>query len=89
MLIQSDLAAADVRTLRECVAAGEPLNPEVIEQVRRAWDITVRDWYGQTEATAQVGNSPGQPLQLGSMGRPLLRPPKVRSASTCPAGHWA
>jgi acetyl-CoA synthetase len=71
MLIQSDLAAADVRTLRECVAAGEPLNPEVIEQVRRAWNITVRDGYGQTETTAQVGNSPGQPLRLGSMGRPL------------------
>ena len=57
--------------LRECVAAGEPLNPEVIEQVRRAWNITVRDGYGQTETTAQVGNSPGQPLRLGSMGRPL------------------
>ena len=71
MLIQSDLAAADVSTLRECVAAGEPLNPEVIEQVRRAWNITVRDGYGQTETTAQVGNSPGQPVKPGSMGRPL------------------
>jgi acetyl-CoA synthetase len=71
MLIQSDLAAADVSSLRECVAAGEPLNPEVIEQVRRAWHITVRDGYGQTETTAQIGNSPGQPVKLGSMGRPL------------------
>ena len=71
LLIQSDLASADTATLRECVAAGEPLNPEVIEQVRRAWDITVRDGYGQTETTAQVGNPPGQPVKLGSMGRPL------------------
>jgi acetyl-CoA synthetase len=71
LLIQSDLAVADTATLRECVAAGEPLNPEVIEQVRRAWDITVRDGYGQTETTAQVGNPPGQPVKLGSMGRPL------------------
>jgi len=71
MLIQSDLSAADVRTLRECVAAGEPLNPEVIERVREAWRITVRDGYGQTETTAQVGNTPGQPLKLGSMGRAL------------------
>jgi acetyl-CoA synthetase len=71
MLIQSDLAAADISALRECVAAGEPLNPEVIEQVRRAWNITVRDGYGQTETTAQVGNSPGQPVKPGSMGRPL------------------
>jgi acyl-coenzyme A synthetase/AMP-(fatty) acid ligase len=45
--------------LRECVAAGEPLNPEVIEQVRAAWGITVRDGYGQTETTAQIGNPPG------------------------------
>ena len=71
MLLQADLAAADVSALRECVAAGEPLNPEVIEQVRKAWGITVRDGFGQTETTAQVGNTPGQPVRPGSMGRPL------------------
>jgi acetyl-CoA synthetase len=71
MLIQADLAAADIPALRECVAAGEPLNPEVIEQVRRAWRITVRDGYGQTETTAQAGNTPGQPVKPGSMGRAL------------------
>jgi acetyl-CoA synthetase len=71
MLIQADLGAADVTRLRECVAAGEPLNPEVIEQVRKAWGITVRDGFGQTETTAQIGNTPGQPVKPGSMGRPL------------------
>jgi acetyl-CoA synthetase len=71
MLIQADLGAADVSLLRECVAAGEPLNPEVIEQVRKAWGITVRDGFGQTETTAQIGNTPGQPVKPGSMGRPL------------------
>src|SRR5215467_10473204 len=71
MLIQANLGAADVSALRECVAAGEPLNPEVIDRVRDAWRITVRDGYGQTETTAQVGNCPGQPLKLGSMGTPL------------------
>jgi len=71
MLIQADLSAANVSSLRECVAAGEPLNPEVIEQVRKAWGITVRDGFGQTETTAQIGNSPGQPVKPGSMGRPL------------------
>jgi acetyl-CoA synthetase len=70
MLIQADLASWRV-PFRECVAAGEPLNPEVIEQVRAAWGITVRDGYGQTETTAAVGNSPGQELRPGSMGRPL------------------
>ena len=71
MLIQADLASADVSSLRECVAAGEPLNPEVIDQVRKAWGITVRDGFGQTETTALVGNTPGQPVRPGSMGRPL------------------
>jgi acetyl-CoA synthetase len=71
MLIQADLGSADISSLRECVAAGEPLNPEVIEQVRKAWGITVRDGFGQTETTAQVGNTPGQAVRVGSMGRPL------------------
>jgi acetyl-CoA synthetase len=77
MLIQADLSAADISGLRECVAAGEPLNPEVIEQVRKAWGITVRDGFGQTETTAQVGNTPGQPVKAGSMGRPLPGYPVV------------
>jgi acetyl-CoA synthetase len=68
MLVQSDLAAWRL-PLREVVGAGEPLNPEVIEQVRRAWGLVVRDGYGQTETTALVGNSPGQPVKPGSMGR--------------------
>jgi acyl-CoA synthetase (AMP-forming)/AMP-acid ligase II len=54
----------------EAVAAGEPLNPEVIEQVRRAWGVTIRDGFGQTETAVQVSNSPGQQLKTGSMGRP-------------------
>lgn len=70
MLIQEDLTRWQV-PLREAVGAGEPLNPEVIEQVRRAWNITIRDGYGQTETSAQIGNSPGQPVKIGSMGRPL------------------
>ena len=69
------IAQADMRghrlALRECVGAGEPLNPEVIEQVKRAWGITVRDGYGQTETTCMVGNPPGQHVKLGSMGRAL------------------
>jgi len=70
MLIQQDLAKYRT-SLRELVGAGEPLNPEVIEQVRRAWNITIRDGFGQTETTCQIGNSPGQALKPGSMGRPL------------------
>ena len=68
MLIQEDLAAWQV-SLREAVGAGEPLNPEIIDQVRAAWGITVRDGYGQTETTLQIGNFPGQKVKPGSMGR--------------------
>jgi len=69
MLIQADLG--QLRTPpRNAVGAGEPLNPEVIEHVGRAWGVTLRDGFGQTETTLQVGNSPGQPLKPGSMGRP-------------------
>jgi acetyl-CoA synthetase len=70
MLVQEPLARWPVR-LREVASAGEPLNPEVIEQVRAAWGLTIRDGYGQTETTAQIGNPPGAPLKAGSMGRPL------------------
>jgi acetyl-CoA synthetase len=72
MLIQENLAEyRDRLKLRELIGAGEPLNPEIIEQVRSAWNITLRDGYGQTETTAQIGNSPAQVLKPGSMGRPL------------------
>jgi acetyl-CoA synthetase len=70
MLIQEDLGRWPV-ALREVVGAGEPLNPEVIERVRDAWGLTIRDGFGQTETTAQIGNPPGQRLKPGSMGRPL------------------
>jgi acetyl-CoA synthetase len=70
MLIQADLSAVTT-SLRECLSAGEPLNPEVIQQVEKAWGLTIRDGYGQTETTAQIGNPPGQPVKPGSMGRPL------------------
>jgi len=70
MLVQENLGDRPVR-LREVVSAGEPLNPEVIERVRTAWGITIRDGFGQTETTAVAGNSPGQLVKPGSMGRPL------------------
>jgi acetyl-CoA synthetase len=67
-LIQLPLKDANVK-LRELLSAGEPLNPEVIARVRTAWGLTIRDGYGQTETTLQVGNFPGQAVKAGSMGR--------------------
>ena len=69
-LVQHDLGKRPA-SLREVTSVGEPLNPEVIEHLRRRWGLTVRDGYGQTEATAMVGNTVGSVLKPGSMGRPL------------------
>ncbi|MHA7987692.1 AMP-binding protein [Rathayibacter sp. CAU 1779] len=76
MLIQADLTRLSTPP-RELVGAGEPLNPEVIHRVRDAWGSTIRDGYGQTEMTCSVGNSPGQRVKDGSMGRPLPGYPVV------------
>src|ERR1700681_2662862 len=81
--IQEKLATSKV-SLREVCGAGEPLNPEVIDQVRAAWGLTIRDGYGQTETTALAGNSPGQKVKVGSMGRPL---PGYRVRITDSDGH--
>jgi acetyl-CoA synthetase len=76
MLINADLSDGP-GALRELLGAGEPLNPEVIAQVQRQWGLTIRDGYGQTETTAQIGNSPGSRVKPGSMGRPLPGVPVV------------
>jgi acetyl-CoA synthetase len=83
LFIQEELATFKV-SLREVCGAGEPLNPEVIDQVRAAWGLTIRDGYGQTETTALAGNSPGQKVKVGSMGRPL---PGYRVQITDGDGH--
>jgi acetyl-CoA synthetase len=69
-LIQLDLSQWKV-ALREANSAGEPLNPEVIEQISRAWGLSLRDSYGQTETTMMIGNAVGERVIAGSMGRPL------------------
>src|SRR5437899_3805454 len=83
LFIQERLADFKV-SLREVCGAGEPLNPEVIDQVKAAWGLTIRDGYGQTETTALAGNSPGQKVKVGSMGRPL---PGYRVQITDNDGH--
>jgi acetyl-CoA synthetase len=83
LFIQEKLATFKV-SLREVCGAGEPLNPEVIDQVRAAWGLIIRDGYGQTETTALAGNSPGQTVKIGSMGRPL---PGYRVRITDSDGH--
>jgi len=68
MLILEDLTLYSF-SLRECVAAGEPLNPEIIETWKKGTGLTLRDGYGQTESTCLVANLPGDQVKYGSMGK--------------------
>jgi acetyl-CoA synthetase len=83
-LIQLDLEAWKV-SVREANSAGEPLNPEVIERVARAWGVSLRDSYGQTETTMMIGNAVGQRVVAGSMG---ARCPVIASCCSTPKGSW-
>jgi len=71
MLILEDLKSYSFK-LRECVAAGEPLNPEIIEVWKNGTGLTIRDGYGQTESTLLVANLPDGQLKYGSMGKPTF-----------------
>ncbi len=70
MLVQEDLSKVKCPTLRLCVAAGEPLNPEVIETWKEATGLVIRDGYGQTETVILCGNFPPIEVRYGSMGKP-------------------
>ncbi len=69
LFILEDLKSFPVK-LKELASAGEPLNPEVIERVRAAWNITIRDGFGQTENVLLLGNFPGQTVKPGAVGKP-------------------
>ncbi|WP_300666098.1 AMP-binding protein [Fluviicola sp.] len=71
MLIQEDLKAYKL-SLKECVAAGEPLNPEIIDVWQKGTGLLIRDGYGQTESTCIIGNLPGTKVKFGSMGKPTF-----------------
>jgi acyl-coenzyme A synthetase/AMP-(fatty) acid ligase len=64
------LQAHPPKTLRHCVGAGEPLNPEVIRAWEQQTGMTIRDGYGQTETVLLCGNFPALSVKPGSMGKP-------------------
>ena len=70
MFIQEDLRACKVACARSAAPASRSTRKSST-RCSAAWGLTIRDGYGQTETTALVGNSPGQKVKLGSMGRPL------------------
>ena len=71
LMIQEDLTAYTFK-IRQCVAAGEPLNPEIIEKWKKGTGLTVRDGYGQTESSLLAGNMPDSIIKYGSMGKPTF-----------------
>jgi len=68
MFIQEDLKSYRFN-FRECTAAGEPLNPEIIEIWKNGTGMLIRDGFGQTESTCMVANLPGSKVKFGSMGK--------------------
>ena len=70
MFVLEKLEEFRFASLRHCVGAGEPLNPEIIQTWKRATGITIRDGYGQTETVLLCGNYPGLETRFGSMGKP-------------------
>jgi len=72
MLINLDLSNHNLTMLRQSMSAGEPLNPEVITRWKRHTGTEIRDYYGQTESTAMIGNPPWMEgkMRIGSFGFP-------------------
>ncbi len=74
LIVRQDLSQRKFPALRHCVSAGEPLNPEVIAEWKRATGLTFYEGYGQTESVCMVANCKSQvsveQLKLGSMGFP-------------------
>jgi len=75
MFMLVDLGKFKFESLRDVVSAGEPLNPEIFERWKEYTGTEIRDFYGQTESTAMIGNPPwfkGGKIVPGSFGRPTF-----------------
>ena len=72
MFINLDTSKFDFSALRQSIGAGEPLNPEVITRWKALTGTEIRDFYGQTESTAMIGNHPWMngKMKSGSFGQP-------------------
>ena len=68
--IKEDLKKYDFSSLKHCVVAGEPLNPEIFEQFLAGTGIKLRECYGQTELTVSLCTWPWMEPKPGSMGKP-------------------
>ncbi len=69
-LIKEDLTAFDLSHLKNCVVAGEPLNPEVYKFFLEKTGLKLMEGYGQTECTVALATWPWMTPKPGSMGKP-------------------
>jgi acetyl-CoA synthetase/4-hydroxybutyrate---CoA ligase (AMP-forming) len=62
----------DFSSLQELLSMGEPLNPEIINTIKKYFGIEIRDCYGQTESSCMIGNPPymAGKIKAGSFGLP-------------------
>ncbi len=70
MFVLEDLSKYNFKSLRSVVAAGEPLNPEIIDYWEKNTGLKIRDGYGQTESVCLAANFPSVEVKAGSMGKP-------------------
>ncbi|MBU2630095.1 MAG: AMP-binding protein, partial [Proteobacteria bacterium] len=72
MFVNMNLDSFNLSGLRQSISAGEPLNPDVIDKWKNHTQTEIRDFYGQTESTAMIGNPPWMKgkMRPGSFGYP-------------------
>ncbi|XP_006876040.1 PREDICTED: acyl-coenzyme A synthetase ACSM3, mitochondrial [Chrysochloris asiatica] len=91
MLIQNDMTSYNFKSLKHCVSAGEPMNPEVTEHWRNQTGLDIYEGYGQTETVLICGNFKGMKIKPGSMGKPTpmfdVKDNPSKTASTI-RGHF-
>ncbi len=71
LFAQMDISGHDLGSIRHCIGAGEPLNPEAMRSWKAATGCDIHDGYGQTETVNIVANFPGMEIRPGSMGKPV------------------
>jgi len=69
-IIKEDISKYDLSKLKYVETAGEPLNPEVFDQFKKATGLEIKEGFGQTETVVFAATFPWVRPKLGSMGKP-------------------
>jgi len=60
----------DLSSLKHCISAGEPLNPEVIKVWKKQFGLDIYDGIGMTEIMVYLSNFENMKIKPGSCGKP-------------------